>query len=488
MTVRLVEMFFLAVVAIALQTNGARVSAAADTILSGFAHADITPDVGDDKHPVWMAGYGYGRKATGIHDPLYARGVVFLQDDCKVAIVSVDLVGLQYPTVKKIRERLADFSHVIVASTHNHEGPDTIGIWGAHPFTRGVTPGYLESVIDKVVALVRAAEQKAVAVVASYGTAKDESLLRDPRLPEVYDGVLRAVRLSDPKTGEAVGLIVQWNCHPETLGAKNRLITADFPFATVGALQAHYDCPVVYLSGAVGGLMAPPRNRIKDGQGKVLREGNFQFAQRYGEAVAKLAIGAIDQAKKLPLGRPVISAKVISIPIENRLYILARSLGVVRRTGHVWTGDPNVQGKKYTGAQPGQRVAMETEVGYVRIGELHLLCMPGELYPELVYGQFQRPASTAADFPAVPLEKTVDQLLPNSRWLLIGLANDEIGYIVPKRQWDLMPPHAYGRSSAQYGEVNSCGPDVAPIIMRALEQCIQETISNTSATVVDAAE
>jgi hypothetical protein len=54
------------------------------------------------------------------------------------------------------------------------------------------------------------------------------------------------------------------------------------------------------------------------------------------------------------------------------------------------------------------------------------------------------------------------------RWMLLGLANDEIGYIIPKRQWDQRPPFAYGRTHSQYGEIHSCSPDVAPIIMQAL--------------------
>ena len=52
-------------------------------------------------------------------------------------------------------------------------------------------------------------------------------------------------------------------------------------------------------------------------------------------------------------------------------------------------------------------------------------------------------------------------------WLLIGLANDEIGYIIPRRQWDMAAPFAYGRTTPQYGEINSCGPGVAPVIMGA---------------------
>jgi hypothetical protein len=48
--------------------------------------------------------------------------------------------------------------------------------------------------------------------------------------------------------------------------------------------------------------------------------------------------------------------------------------------------------------------------------------------------------------------------------MIVGLANDELGYIIPKRQWDEKPPFAYGRTSAQYGEINSVGPDTAPIL------------------------
>ena len=121
-----------------------------------------------------------------------------------------------------------------------------------------------------------------------------------------------------------------------------------------------------------------------------------------------------------------------------------------------------------------QDLAIVTEVAYLRLGELSVACIPGELYPELVYGKFQEPAETDADFPAAPLEKPVSELIPDARWLLLGLANDEIGYIIPQRQWDQAAPYAYGRSKPQYGEVNSCGPDVAPIVMHALADCIQQ--------------
>ena len=73
----------------------------------------------------------------------------------KVALISLDLIGLQYPAVLKVRERLADYTYVVVSSTHNHEGPDVIGVWGRTIFQRGVDEAYVSTVVDQVVQLVR---------------------------------------------------------------------------------------------------------------------------------------------------------------------------------------------------------------------------------------------------------------------------------------------------------------------------------------------
>jgi hypothetical protein len=55
---------------------------------------------------------------------------------------------------------------------------------------------------------------------------------------------------------------------------------------------------------------------------------------------------------------------------------------------------------------------------------------------------------------------------------VFGLANDEIGYIIPKSQWDEKPPYAYDRKEPQYGEINSCGYDVAPVITSAFKELL----------------
>jgi hypothetical protein len=62
------------------------------------------------------------------------------------------------------------------------------------------------------------------------------------------------------------------------------------------------------------------------------------------------------------------------------------------------------------------------------------------------------------------------ELMPGRVKFLFGLANDEIGYLVPKTQWDERAPFTYAGKKAPYGEVNSCGPDAAGRVHGALAE------------------
>jgi hypothetical protein len=466
---KLLLIAFITVVAVACP-------AAAAPLRVAFGHVDITPEITRER-PVFLAGYGQNRRAAGVHDPLYARAVVLQIGDEKIALVSVDLIGLQLPTVRKIRDKLPGFKYVMVSSTHNHEGPDVIGIWGPSYLKCGVDFRYLDDVIRRVAKMVDETAARLAPMTAAYGVAEDQTLLGDSRQPKVYDGVLRVVRFDLPGGRKPAGLLVQWNCHPEAMGRENRQITADFPWATVAALEKKYGCPVAYFSGAVGGLMAPPDHVVKNAKGEPLRDGDFEYTRIYGEMVARLAAKAIDAAQPIDLNSLRLAAKPISVPLDNDVYKILRALGVLRREGRVWTGDAETLGDRFDRGEPRRETAVETEVAYLRLGELHIACIPGELYPELVYGQYQDPVDRGADFPDSPLEKPVAKILPGDKWLLFGLANDEIGYIIPKRQWDNRPPYCYDRKKSQYGEINSCGPDIAPILMQALENRVREAIA-----------
>jgi len=94
-----------------------------------------------------------------------------------------------------------------------------------------------------------------------------------------------------------------------------------------------------------------------------------------------------------------------------------------------------------------------------------MACVPGEIYPELVIGGIQSPQDPGADFQDAPSEPALRSLMSGRYRFVVALCDDELGYIIPKSEWDEKPPFAYGRDSPQYGEMNSAGPQVAPILL-----------------------
>jgi hypothetical protein len=99
---------------------------------------------------------------------------------------------------------------------------------------------------------------------------------------------------------------------------------------------------------------------------------------------------------------------------------------------------------------------------------LEIALIPGEMYPELSLGGVERYAG--ADFPDAPIEAPIKPMLHARFKMLIGLADDEIGYIIPKAEWDEKPPYLQNAKKAWYGEENSVGPDSAALIAAAIAE------------------
>ncbi len=442
-----------------------------DLIAVGFGETDITPDVAGPK-PVYMAGFGHNRRATGVLDPLKARAIVVKDSNSKVALVSVDLIGLFLEETLEIRRQLPGFAHVVVSCTHNHEGPDTMGLWGKSPLESGIDEDYQRLVRERIVEAVQAADRNTVPALARIGVARLPDLLADGREPYIKQDELVVLTFHKPGENTPLGLCIQWNCHPETLGSQNTRISADFVGPLVETLNRKHHCPAVQFTGAVGGLMTTLGLKVHDAQGRPLPDNSVEKTARYGALLAEEVEKLISQGQPVRLAPIRVKRREVYVPLDNPLYILGRTMGVLRREAFAWSGDPDKAEK--VGAVPPKRYCLRTEVGWLSLGELDVALIPGEIYPELVLGKVQDPPDPGADFPDAPIERAIYADLPGRWRMIFGLANDEIGYILPKRQWDEKPPYCYGRAKNQYGEVNSVGPDAGPILCEAFRRMVQD--------------
>ena len=103
-----------------------------------------------------------------------------------------------------------------------------------------------------------------------------------------------------------------------------------------------------------------------------------------------------------------------------------------------------------------------------------MFLIPGELFPELYNGEFLNSENSAnsceADY--TPLIKMTD--IKNN--FVVGLCNDELGYIIPTNDFYLNKETPYINGATDhlqrrhYEETNSVGPRVAETILQSFEE------------------
>jgi len=135
--------------------------------------------------------------------------------------------------------------------------------------------GLPETCRAQVVKVVRAAEAALQPVTARVGTAKAPELLHDAREPYIKHDELVAVQFQHAETAKPVGVIVQWNCHPETLGGKNTEISADFVGAVVETVAASIVVRSSISPGRSAAWMTSLKVPVQDEQGQELADGTI---------------------------------------------------------------------------------------------------------------------------------------------------------------------------------------------------------------------
>lgn len=416
---------------------------------------------------VWMAGFSSNRPAKGVHDNLSARAIAFRNNGVTVVMVTLDSIGIfheKFIAVRKAIDPSLGIDHVMFSCLHNHESPDTMGIWsnidgvGAVLFKTNFDFDYLARVQRACKEAVEEAVQnlQPADLILAEKEIEPDGFVDDSREPYIYDRKVCSARFVKHGTDETIATLVSWGNHVETLGGNNSLLTSDFPHYLREGVENGVPDPngaeglggmCLYFQGMVGGLMTQLHTTVphRDGQQK-FEEASFEKAQALGENLAIVVLDSLraDTAIRVENPRVAVAAKTIFAPVKGT-YGLAIMLGLVH-PGWYW-------GKA------------RTEINAFQIGDLEILTIPGELYPEIGDGGVQAPEG--GDFPGPPVE--VPPLRAQMRGkvnMIVNLANDEIGYIIPRTQWDTKPPYAYGRSKPQYGEENSGGPGVAPVIHR----------------------
>ena len=429
----------------------------------------------------------------GVHDDLYARALVIKAGKTKVAVVTLDAVGFLYPDTRVIRDRVADLGYdlVIVQATHNHSGPDTIGLWGpmrthAAPIAAieylfgfspihsksGRNPRFMELIYSQAASAIREADQKAQAsdlIFAQAGVPdfNGKSIIEDRRSPEVFDRRLHVLRAQSP-SGESIATMVNLGVHPELFWSKITQISADISGQIASSIEQKGGGIGLHANGAIGALIAPgdlygyddKNNKMPLSEELALR---WKGIQKIGELVSAGAIASTLNQKPAPVAAMDVRVRKIFIPLDNLLLDRLSKKGVFER-------------ERYTKGMPdpdGQDI--QTEIDLIVLKDARgdplaeIFTIPGELAPEIYLGGFL-PADASPN-PGAPETPVLKNHLRAPHQFLLGLGNDELGYIIPlndflfpnNRKLPILPQKdRFGRR--HYEETVSAGSQMSQII------------------------
>ncbi len=450
------------------------------------------PDEGEGDgvfQAMWIAGFGQARAANGVHDDLQSRVVVLRQGDATVAIVALDVVGWFYDDVLAIDEEVAarglGVDSVVVHASHVHEGPDTLGQWGPSLTQPGTDRAWMDGIvqstadaIEEAVAGLQPATLRlgSVDTAAPFGDKGTRNLVRDSRDPVVIDEWLSAARLADGD-GQTIATLVNWSNHPEAVGSDNLLITSDFAhYLREYVEQGSSGYPgtggvCVFLNGTVGGLMTPLGVTVTDNDGVDWSGDNFDKADALGRVVGGLALQALDEGQDVDAPDLSFRSTSFLIPVENFAFQALFLIGIFDRDLYDYDPDQEIDDDN----QPKVKTGMDL----VRVGPLAMLTVPGELAPEVAIGGYDGShVNTTEDelidpgndnppdlsqAPAGPYLK--DRMAGEQNWIL-GLGNDELGYLIPSYDYKLSQsaPYLEEAPGDHYEETNSIGPSATPLV------------------------
>jgi hypothetical protein len=437
-------------------------AASGGELMAGASKRKITPDL-KSGGPVYLAGFGNNRKAAGVHDDLWVRCVAMSAGAKPVVVCGADVIGLFWDDVQKIRAKVPS-ANVIVAATHVHEGPDTMGMWGPQQGVSGIDNAYNAMVVESAASAALDAVQTMRPATAQIAAVKPKDVapyFDDTRPPVVNDGEILALAFNDMRR-ERIATLVNWANHPEALGSKNTLITADWPAALYEQLESDNGGTVVFINGAVGGMQSPLGSKLTDPKtGQPAPAESFRFADVVGEYVAGHVRNALDEAPRaLSVDEIVYREEMVRIPVANQNFLGASAADLFRGRKQMAADKSSVSPVGYLALRAAGQPVLEAAL------------IPGEMYPELSVGGVVS-NDPGADLAGAPVEPSIKGMFTARYRMLFGLANDEIGYIIPKAQWDEKAPFTFGAKKAWYGEVNSVGPEAAPLIAKTMQNLVR---------------
>lgn len=331
-------------------------------------------------------------------------------------------------------------SRVIIAADHSHSGPDTIGAWGFVP------ESYMKLVFDSAVGAIVDAFARRVDSKLWFGVSRADDLVYNQNCTEALnqspspaypgpqvcnvpdqadkDAYVRVLQARSVATGAVVTTLVSYNAHA-TLGGANG-VHGDWPQFLSDRMTSVLGGVGIAMQGSVGRVQpCRPQCSFTD---PAQFGGATDRKTAYVNALMRHVQTATSSSARMPVqgfvnGHSTFIREPITSPAVLALFAGGQAVGAELRRSNV---APYLVGN-----------VIGTPVSSLAIGNLLVSGFPGEAYPNIALG--------------------VARAVPGKMHLPLGLANDQIGYLIA-------PTAAYPLVAAEVGVNDNSIFNVSPTV------------------------
>lgn len=311
-------------------------------------------------------------------NPVEARAVVLSVGSQRVAIVSVDSIGIFDTAMERIRAAVEaqdpTLTQIFISSTHDESAPDPIGLWGPElegqpegtpelpvGVSSGVDSYYMDFMVERVASAVVAADhaRKPAKLDTAIGTMPSNTQTCWSSYPFIDDQsvpVMQAISSG----GHVIFTLVDVSTHNETLAFSGNptyidTLSADWAGRMRSALEARWPGSVgIEVAGLVGSVETPtvyePEstqvlrvpgpfhgvNGNPDGCSSVYPNPSSgtpvsdakEFTVDYGKSIANAAAKALEGAHTATPKSLTVQQQPLCMELENNLFKAAFAAGL----------------------------------------------------------------------------------------------------------------------------------------------------------------
>ena len=397
----------------------------AKELKAGAAKVAITPPLGS----AFQSSRADLRVESVLHD-LYATAVVLSDGERKVAIVGLDVLGLDAPLVDAVRERVQQQTsipgaNVLINAAHNHFGP---AILQALPdeIDEAYWQGLVQSLADSITRAAANVEPVALRVGDAEGNfAINRRRMEngEAQLAPNYDGIvdqrIRALRF-ERLDGSIVAVLFSTAFHPTGFAYRAPIVNGDYVAAARQEVERQFadqGAPVVgFLQGCAGNM----RVRVIAPGGTRFHPCTAEEIDTHGRGVGALAARAAREATMV-VGYPIaVAHELVSLPLQEPPDAAeledTRQKSIGDNFTQLWT-DSMLACLRRGEALP---TSVDFPVQVFRIGGLWLVGMGAEVFLEI---GLQIEAALMADH------------VGQAAWTL-GYSNATLGYVCTEQSFE----------------------------------------------------